>query len=237
MSASGLHGLFEGLAWVAALVAGWWARQRGLAAVALPMAGSRYPAYLLLLWLGAVAGAYGLGSLNLALAGVAGEARSILGAIVGGVVVAEIYKAVCGIRGSTGGVFVLSLAVAIAIGRIGCFLAGLPDYTYGTPTTLPWGVDFGDGVARHPVQLYESLVMGCFALTFFLWMRRRPAAAASYGFYAFAAAYGAQRFLWEFLKPYPVVLGPLNVFHLAAGALVVYAAAMSCRALPARAIA
>ncbi len=87
------------------------------------------------------------------------------------------------------------------------------------------------------MQLYESLVMGCFALTFFLWMRRRPAAAASYGFYAFAAAYGAQRFLWEFLKPYPVVLGPLNVFHLAAGALVVYAAAMSCRALPARAIA
>ena len=49
------------------------------------------------------------------------------------------------------------LALGIAIGRLGCFFAGLDDYTYGTPTGLPWGVDFGDGVRRHPVQLYEAL--------------------------------------------------------------------------------
>jgi len=29
------------------------------------------------------------------------------------------------------------------------FFAGLPDYTYGTATKLPWGVDFGDGIPRH----------------------------------------------------------------------------------------
>jgi prolipoprotein diacylglyceryltransferase len=201
------------------------------------MKGQRYPVYLLVLWLGAVVGAYGLGSLNLVLAGMTGEGRSILGAIVGGVIVAEIYKAIFGVRGSTGAVLVLPLAVAIAIGRIGCFLAGLPDYTYGTPSGLPWAVDFGDGIPRHPVQLYESITMALFALGFFLWLRRRPAEAAGYGFYAFAGFYGLQRFLWEFLKPYPTVLGPLNLFHLAAAALVLYAAAMFRVARPAHAIA
>jgi prolipoprotein diacylglyceryltransferase len=237
MSPSGLHSLFEGLAWAAALAVGWWARRRYFATLPLPMDGGRYPFYLLLLWIGAVAGAYGLGSLNLALAGVAGEGRSILGAILGGIVVAEAYKAIFGIRGSTGGVFVLPLALAIAIGRIGCFLAGLPDYTYGTATSLPWGVDFGDGVPRHPVQLYESATMAAFALLFWLWLRRRPDAAARYGFYAFAAVYGTERFLWEFLKPYPTVLGPLNVFHLAAAGLVIYAAVMLRRARSVHALA
>jgi phosphatidylglycerol---prolipoprotein diacylglyceryl transferase len=237
MSPAGLHSLFEALAWAAALAVGWWTRRYGLAGVRLPMAGRRYPVYLLVLWLGAVAGAYGLGSLNLALAGMIGEGRSILGAIVGGAIVAEIYKAVFGIRGSTGAVLVLPLAVAIAIGRIGCFLAGLPDYTYGTPSGLPWAVDFGDGIPRHPVQLYESLTMALFALGFFLWLRHRPAEAAGYGFYAFAGFYGLQRFLWEFLKPYPMVLGPLNLFHLAAAALVLYAAAMFRVARPAHAVA
>lgn len=47
----------------------------------------------------------------------------------------------------------------MAVGRLGCFFAGLPDYTYGVPTDLPWGVNFGDGVPRHPVQLYESAAM------------------------------------------------------------------------------
>ncbi|HEX4571929.1 MAG TPA: hypothetical protein VH184_15960, partial [Dongiaceae bacterium] len=137
MSPAGLHSLFEALAWAAGLAAGWWARRHAFAAVRLPMEGRRYPVYLLILWLGAVAGAYGLGSLNLELAGISGEGRSILGAILGGVIAAEIYKGIFGIRGSTGAVLVLPLAVAIAIGRIGCFLAGLPDYTYGTPSNLP----------------------------------------------------------------------------------------------------
>jgi phosphatidylglycerol---prolipoprotein diacylglyceryl transferase len=237
MSPTSLHSLFEGLAWIAALAMGLWIRPRFQAAVRLSLAGRRYPIYLLLVWLGAVAGAYGLGSLNLALAGIASEGRSILGAILGGIIVAESYKAIYGIRGSTGAVFVLPLAIAIAIGRIGCFLAGLPDYTYGTPTNLPWGFDFGDRLSRHPVQLYESFVMAGFALFYYLWLRRRPVDAASYGFYLFAAVYGAQRFLWEFLKPYPAVVGPLNVFHMAAAVLVLYAAAMSRRAAATHAIA
>ena len=67
----------------------------------------------------------------------------------------EIAKRAAGVTASTGDAFVVPLAVGIAIGRMGCFVAGLHDDTYGNATTLPWGVDFGDGVARHPTQLYD----------------------------------------------------------------------------------
>ena len=56
---------------------------------------------------------------------------------------------------ATGDLLALPLVLGIAIGRIGCFLSGLEDQSYGVATALPWGVDFGDGVARHPTQLYE----------------------------------------------------------------------------------
>ena len=34
--------------------------------------------------------------------------------------------------------------------------------------------------------------------------------------------YAGQRFAWEFLKPYPTVIGPLNVFHLLMMGLIAY---------------
>ena len=47
-----------------------------------------------------------------------------------------------------------------------CRESGLMPQTFGTPTSLPWGTDLGDGIARHPVQVYESLAMAIFALAF-----------------------------------------------------------------------
>ena len=45
--------------------------------------------------------------------------------------------------------------LALAIGRVGCFLAGC---CYGRPTALPWGVVFPalGPPARHPLQLYSA---------------------------------------------------------------------------------
>lgn len=85
--------------------------------------------------------------------------KTIVGALAGGLVAVELMKHSIGLRQSTGDLYAIPLAVAIAIGRIGCFLTGLPDNTYGTPTTLPWGVNFGDGIARHPTQLYELIFL------------------------------------------------------------------------------
>jgi phosphatidylglycerol:prolipoprotein diacylglycerol transferase len=69
-----------------------------------------------------------------------------------------------------------ALAIGLAVGRIGCQLAG--DGDYGVPTDLPWGMSYPDGVVPttervHPTPVYEML--GLFVLFAYLW-RRRPTA-------------------------------------------------------------
>ena len=134
----------------------------------------------------------------------------------------EAYKAWRGIKGSTGVVFVGGFAAGCAVGRWGCLFTGLPDLTYGRPTSLPWAVDLGDGLGRHPVQVYESLAMLAFLSAWLAGLGLRSPWAMRRGFYALCVWYGAQRFAWEFLKPYPPVVGPFNLFHLLCGALIVY---------------
>jgi prolipoprotein diacylglyceryltransferase len=87
------------------------------------------------------------------------EGKSIVGALLGGLIGVELAKHFAGIKESSGDAFVRPLAVGMMIGRVGCFLAGLPDHTYGNPTALPWGVDFGDGIPRHPTQIYEIVFL------------------------------------------------------------------------------
>jgi phosphatidylglycerol---prolipoprotein diacylglyceryl transferase len=215
---------FDIAAWlVAALVALLVARS---GRVAFPVEPQRRLSYYAALVTGAAAGAYLFGTLNLWMSGVAGVARSIEGALAGAIFAAEGYKRFAGISARTGARFALPLAVGIAVGRLGCFFAGLLDFTYGTPTRLPWGVDFGDGIARHPVQLYESLAMAAFAAAYVWAFRTGSRTIVERGFYLCVGFYGAQRFVWEFLKPYGAVLGPFTIFHLLSAFLVVYAIVM-----------
>jgi phosphatidylglycerol---prolipoprotein diacylglyceryl transferase len=218
-----IHTAFDLLAWISGAVLGFWIRRRYLAAgTPSGFRISQHPVYVIVVALGAGIGAMLAGGFNMALAGLPPLGHSIAGAIAGGIVGAELYKFARGIKGSTGLVFVAPLAAGIAIGRWGCFLSGLPDYTYGTPTALPWAVDFGDGIPRHPVQLYESFAMLGF-LAWFIWQlaRRSPLVLRS-GFHLLVGSYAVQRFLWEFLKPYPKVLGPFDMFHFLMLALFAY---------------
>jgi phosphatidylglycerol---prolipoprotein diacylglyceryl transferase len=81
--------------------------------------------------------------------------QSIVGGLLGGLIGIEIAKKLMGVRRSTGDNFVLPIVAGTVVGRIGCFLAGLHDGTYGDPASLAWAVDFGDGIPRHPTQLYD----------------------------------------------------------------------------------
>lgn len=127
--------------------------------------------------------------------------KTIVGGLIGGWMGVEIAKRCLGIRRRTGDAWVYPLLAAMAIGRIGCFLTGLSDDTYGNHTRLPWGVDFGDG-PRHPTQLYDILALGVMAGILAVYQRRgRLGWNTGKLFRAFMAMYGAWRFFVEFLKP------------------------------------
>jgi phosphatidylglycerol---prolipoprotein diacylglyceryl transferase len=182
--------------------------------------------YVVALLVGAAVGGYGLGSLNLWLSGAPQIARSIVGALAGSISAIEVFKWLRGIRGSTGIIFVPAFCATVVVGRWGCFLSGLADDTYGVATILPWGVDLGDGVLRHPVQVYESISMLLFLVVALVLIGKRQTWFMANGFYALVAFYSAQRFIWEFLKPYAAVIGPFNLFHLVCLALLAYAFVM-----------
>jgi len=223
MDGAALHVIFDIAAWLAAGLAGvWLSRIRGLT---FPLQSFELP-YLAVLVFGAGLGAYLFGTLNLWLSGAPGIARSVEGALAGGIVGVELYKWRHGISLRTGARFALPLAIGLAVGRIGCFLAGLDDFTYGTPTTWPWGHDFGDGIMRHPVQLYESAAMGAFAMLYVVAVLWPIRFVIENGFYLALGFYGLQRFIWEFIKPYGAVVGPLTLFHLLSLAILLYAAVM-----------
>jgi prolipoprotein diacylglyceryltransferase len=181
--------------------------------------------YFIWLSLGSLVGAHVLGTLNLSLHGELTFGRSILGALFGAIITVEVYKLTKGMRSSTGYIYVVPICVAIIIGRIGCFYSGIEDNTHGVITDVAWAWDFGDGITRHPVQLYESLSMTLFLFSVLLLLKLAPQYFIKYGFYLFIGFYCSQRFLWEFLKPYPTVIG-LNVFQWVCIALVLYSLIM-----------
>jgi prolipoprotein diacylglyceryltransferase len=212
------------LAWVAATLTA--LVLRGYAPIPFPISQRQRLTYYLSLLAGASIGAFALGTANLWLSGMPGIGRSIEGALFGAIVGVEAYKAATGIKARTGAIFTLPLAVGIAVGRVGCFLAGMDDFTYGLPTGLPWGHDFGDGIPRHPVQLYEAIAMAGFATVYFAALMQRQRWPVTLGFPLVVLFYGTQRFIWEFLKPYGAVVGNLSLFHLTSIVLVVYALAL-----------
>lgn len=215
-----IHAIFDILAWLTAFATAFFLR-RTQPQLSLNSHGQW--GYRSAVIIGAAIGAVGLGTANLWLSGQTGMARSIEGALFGAIVGVELFKWATGIRVRTGAIFALPLALGIAVGRIGCFLAGLEDFTYGTPTDLPWGYDFGDHIKRHPVQLYEALTMAGFAVFYVVQMRAGNQAFLRRAFAFVVLLYGAQRFCWEFLKPYGSVLGPLTLFHFISAALIFYA--------------
>jgi phosphatidylglycerol---prolipoprotein diacylglyceryl transferase len=127
--------------------------------------------------------------------------KSIVGGLLGGLAGVELTKHWIGERRSTGDLFVLPLCVGMAVGRIGCFLTGLADHTHGMATALPWGVDFGDGIPRHPTQLYEMVALALIA--WWAVSRRRTAAQSGDIFKGYMILYLAFRLGVEFIKPDP----------------------------------
>ena len=135
-------------------------------------------------------------------------------------------KRYIGFNQSTGDLLAIPIAAGIALGRIGCFLTGLADNTYGTPTSLPWAVDFGDGIPRHPTQLYEILFLVILiailvrlqhSISELTTNDERPTTPLRPGdvFRLFMIAYLTFRLFCDFIKPYPRIFLGLGTIQWA----------------------
>jgi phosphatidylglycerol---prolipoprotein diacylglyceryl transferase len=133
------------------------------------------------------------------------QGKTVVGGLLGAIVGVEITKHYIGVKQSTGDAFVMPLIMGTIVGRVGCFLTGLSDLTCGTATSLPWGVDFGDGIARHPTQLYEILFLFILLIVIQLRSRYRLNSGDSFKFYTIG--YLSFRLLVDFIKPdfYPIL--------------------------------
>ncbi len=154
------------------------------------------------------------------------QGKTIVGALLGGLIGVELTKKIIGLNRSTGDAFVYPLIIGTVIGRIGCFLTGLSDRTYGIATTLPWGVDFGDGIPRHPTQLYEIIFL--LGLMVFIKNRNRYPRQEGDLFKFYMVAYLSFRLLIDFIKPdFHPVLG-LSAIQIACALGLLY----YCRSIP-----
>lgn len=150
------------------------------------------------------------------------EGKTIVGGLLGGLIGVELAKKCIGWKRSTGDDFVLPLTVGMMLGRIGCFLTGMDDHTYGIATTWITGVDFGDGIERHPTQLYEIAFLFILIIIILTIKRKNAIKWEGYLFQLFMLSYLVFRFSIDFIKPTPHPYFSLNNIQVASLIGIIY---------------
>jgi phosphatidylglycerol:prolipoprotein diacylglycerol transferase len=142
--------------------------------------------------------------------------RSITGALIGGLLAAELAKPLTGYRRPPNDRFAAVLPFSIAVGRVGCL-------TEGCCRGAPWdgwcAVRYADGVPRHPAQAYEILFQVAAGVVFIVMVRRGVLFGRVFSLYL--VAYGAFRFLTEYVRdtPRPWAL-PVSAYQVLAAVMV-----------------
>lgn len=139
----------------------------------------------------------------------AADGKTLTTGLVGAYLAVELMKLVLGIREKTGDALAIPLAVALTIGRWGCFVNGC---CAGQATGLGWGVNFGDGVPRHPTQIYESLFH--FSWVFILLVMARREWLRYQRLKIYLLAYCVFRFSVEFIRIEPLWWGSLTYYQV-----------------------
>lgn len=147
--------------------------------------------------------------------------KTMAGGLIGGLIGVELAKKIVGEKQSTGDLFTFPLIMGIIIGRVGCFSVGIYEETYGLESGLPWAMNLGDGLLRHPVALYEILFL------IVLWIglkliQRTYVLESGAIFKLFMLSYVLFRFLLDFIKPGWRYFGGLGSIQLASLCVVIY---------------
>lgn len=147
------------------------------------------------------------------------QGKTIVGGLLGGLVGVEWAKKIIRYPHSTGDDMTSPIIIGICIGRIGCFLTGISDDTIGIATNLVVGIDFGDGIRRHPTMLYEMIFL-LMLLMMLKTIKNKPW--KGYLFQRFMLSYLVYRWFSEWLKPtYKMCLG-MSAIQCACIAGVIY---------------
>ena len=148
------------------------------------------------------------------------QSKTIAGGFLGGLFGVELIKKIIGVKIASGDVYVIPIIIAVFIGRMGCFISGISEPTYGISTDFFTGMDLGDGITRHPIALYEMIYM----IGLFVLFRKLGHVAMRNGdrFKLFMVLYFAYRFLVEFIKPYHPLWLHLSSIHWSALFIFVY---------------
>lgn len=136
--------------------------------------------------------------------------KSIVGGLIGGFLGVLIIKKIFKIKIKMGNDIAPAAALGMAIGRLGCFFTGC---CYGKATGFNFGINFGDGILRHPTQLYEftfNLILFAVLLYLRLKTEQKPGAL----FKVLVNSYLIFRFFNEFLRDTQMILPFLTYYQL-----------------------
>ncbi len=140
--------------------------------------------------------------------------RSITGGLLGGFLAAELAKVPLRWSELPNDWFATKLPLSVAVGRVGCVLAGC---CRGIAGDYPVAMVYSDGVPRFPAQLVE---LGFQVVAFgAAWLAFRRGFLRGRIFATYMIAYGAFRFLIEALRDTDKVAFGLSVYQLVALAL------------------
>ncbi|NQX32331.1 prolipoprotein diacylglyceryl transferase [Pedobacter boryungensis] len=146
--------------------------------------------------------------------------KTIVGGLLGGLFGVEIIKKFIGVKVASGDLYVVPILVALFIGRIGCFLMGVDEPTYGIKTNFFMGMDLGDGLKRHPVALYEMIYLTILFILFQAIKNKRLINGDR--FKLFMVLYFLYRYLVEYIKPYQPLFFNLSSIHWSAIFIIFY---------------
>ncbi|QIG90036.1 prolipoprotein diacylglyceryl transferase [Chryseobacterium sp. POL2] len=149
------------------------------------------------------------------------SSNTIVGGLAFGLIGVELAKKMVKHKESTGDLIVFPLILAMIIGRIGCFLTGVYEETYGLPTNSIFGMYLGDDYKRHPVALYEIVFL------IFLWfilkkIKKKNTYPSGFVFQMFMLSYFIFRFLLDFIKPKVNLIFNLGTIQIVSLFVIIY---------------
>ncbi|MFV0344672.1 MAG: prolipoprotein diacylglyceryl transferase [Bacteroidales bacterium] len=147
--------------------------------------------------------------------------NTIIGGLSFGLIGVELIKKAIGHKESTGDLMVFPLMLAMIVGRVGCFVTGVYEETYGVPTNSIFGMYLGDEYRRHPVALYEIVFLIVLWIAIAVFKKKHKYESGRL-FQIFMLCYFGFRFVLDFIKPRYELFWSLGTIQIVCIVVIIY---------------